>query len=918
MKNQKKLTGLGIGLVCVILCMAFLTSCARHAEPGVTEPTIDAVQSTDDAATQPTEVPEEPTEAPIEDSTEPTEEPTEPVQDSSSGGSSTPGGTSGFTGSTTGTTTGSDTGSSSDDNTTDSSNDNSIVVADPGTESNAYTESLGDYPDSLTTVKIPTEGTVYYHIYHADGTILTIEDGDAYVVYNGKTYRSVDGVVTVELNAAGENEPVSIQLGNGSASEKAYSLQFAEPVGAASNPEILTSIDEIKASIGADRLDGYYFTWTAEKAGTLSLTAESVTPENVKCDIILTNGDVTVKASESAEGIASVEVSYGEKVTIQVVVEPVGTAAEILIRGNLEDALGSLDNPIWLNDVSVPVTAEVKAGEIVYYTGYIYEMTLTAENANGASVLFDGVTYGADANGVLTVVFPAAGGMGRPMPVVIGLCNGTDEDAVYTLNFAYPVGNLMNPEQLVMGENTAVVAEGSSSGYWYTWTAPSNGELTITMDAEADWSYVVNNITAGIYGDTQWSDSEPKPYTTVLTVTEGDEIQMNVCTFDPATFDTPAGEVTVTASFKAIADYAVCEQALAVGTTSVTADGDAAASIYRFIPTEAGIYVVTTDSASAQISYWGSDEAAISNQTDSSNYDAASNTLTISVPEDALGATYLIGISGAEQCNVTVSRVTESIFEGETEPSEKYVLTLDENQSLEYLDLTLETGYNLVLDEQTGIYHLDSVTGPLVYVNLGSVEENPAPYVSMYELLGMGESEAASLYWEFTDEQTGDIVKELFNDSMSAYVTCADETYGVYPLTEDLMYMLQNSGAQMGWWDEASVGYLFGELEGTLNKDTVWMFACCYVVTEDQSAENPAEVSLMAAESAAEPAVETQPAAEPESPDEMEPAIPAQTEPETEVAAPVPTEPETEPAVPVPAEPDTEPVADPESEIEES
>ena len=107
------------------------------------------------------------------------------------------------------------------------------------------------------------------------------------------------------------------------------------------------------------------------------------------------------------------------------------------------------------------------------------------------------------------------------------------------------VGSVNNPAELVIGENTAVLEEGSN-GYYYTWTAEETSVLTITMP-EGDWTYVINNITVGTYGDTQWSDSNPvNP--AVINVAAGDKIQIMVNTYNPNDmWRNPAGELTITA-----------------------------------------------------------------------------------------------------------------------------------------------------------------------------------------------------------------------------------------------------------------------------------------------------------------------------------------------------------------------------------
>ena len=53
----------------------------------------------------------------------------------------------------------------------------------------------------------------------------------------------------------------------------------------------------------------------------------------------------------------------------------------------------------------------------------------------------------------------------------------------------------------------------------------------------------------------------------------------------------------------------------------------------------------------------------------------------------------------------------------------------------------------------------------------------------------------------------------------------ANSEKGYYPLTKDMMRVLQNGFSQ--WWDATSPNYLEGF--AAANKEYAWLFACCYV-----------------------------------------------------------------------------------------
>ena len=123
--------------------------------------------------------------------------------------------------------------------------------------------------------------------------------------------------------------------------------------------------------------------------------------------------------------------------------------------------------------------------------------------------------------------------------------------AANVVAFDLPVGDEHMPADLVMGGNSAEIAE-NSSGYYYTWTAEQNGTLTLKIVSPDDWTYVVNNLTTSYYGDTQWSDSDPVVNPYIIEVQEGDELQIIVNTYDPTDiFNTPAETFIFEASFTA-------------------------------------------------------------------------------------------------------------------------------------------------------------------------------------------------------------------------------------------------------------------------------------------------------------------------------------------------------------------------------
>ena len=73
------------------------------------------------------------------------------------------------------------------------------------------------------------------------------------------------------------------------------------------------------------------------------------------------------------------------------------------------------------------------------------------------------------------------------------------------------------------------------------------------------------------------------------------------------------------------------------------------------------------------------------------------------------------------------------------------------------------------------------------------------------------------------------------DECLREYIEHIDEATGLYPLTEDLKYILQQRGDYAGWWNPGSGIYLFVDenrvpLDG-VNHEIAWLFMCCYVAS---------------------------------------------------------------------------------------
>ena len=257
-------------------------------------------------------------------------------------------------------------------------------------------------------------------------------------------------------------------------------------------------------------------------------------------------------------------------------------------------------------------------------------------------------------------------------------------------------------------------------------------------------------------------------------------------------------------------------------------------SYFLFTPTEAGTYEFSVaDGADASIGYYGAPHFVQSNNA----AEMEDGKFTISIKDEMIGkndtgtTVIVIGIDGnVKNCILGIERIGEPEYSIEDEPwivyktslvLEQY--TLPEGTTLTNFDITKDS-YQLVFNESDGYYHMNSEDGPLVYVYL---TKDPAYLPCFKNIL-----DRSGVVKYFFQEDGTFVKRENYSDCLLQYIEVADEKTGVYPLTEDLKYIIQQRGEYVGWWDTQSPDFIFKDANGNpvagLNTDVAWLFMCCY------------------------------------------------------------------------------------------
>lgn len=270
---------------------------------------------------------------------------------------------------------------------------------------------------------------------------------------------------------------------------------------------------------------------------------------------------------------------------------------------------------------------------------------------------------------------------------------------------------------------------------------------------------------------------------------------------------------------------------VAVGSTQITLN-PSDSSYFLFTPTESGTYEFSLSGSTAAIGYYGAPHF-VQNQ---SAAEVVDNKFTISVRPDMIGtgntgtSVYVIGVAAGEgQAALCIKRIGEHEWSVADEPWTNYTATtapeaytLPAGAKIAEFDLTKT--YNVVKDAN-GLYHLETEEGPLVLVRLGKKAE--VKYLDPYETI----LEYTGVNCYFFDDNGEFVKKENYVDCLQAYIACVDQETGLYPLTDDLMYIIQRSGEHNGWWSDKN--YIFKDDLGNnvpgILTETAWLFMCCYI-----------------------------------------------------------------------------------------
>ncbi len=628
----------------------------------------------------------------------------------------------------------------------------------------------------------------------ADVLGIVIADPDAYIRYGSTTVGAdVSGNVKVSFEEIGAEAPWVLVIGNSGTAQERYTVEAVYEKGSVGNPEPLTTLGNMGLiKYPAGDTNGYCYSYTTPKNGVFSVQVKN--KPAVSYDVVLSADDEEAKMSESqTEREVTLPLEAGQTVKIHIFANPDenDTYPELSVRlwtsfkesavepeptepevpETTEGATTETTESVTTETTEETTTETTQPAESEPDTGdYVYKVKVTDH--------FGGAVAGVD------VLFLYGGA-----PAGVGTTDAQGVAQLYTD---------------VLGTYTVELAFTGTQYYYDTAAAvltQSSRELTIKLTALLDESqfeeiYILNGNPA------------------YRLKTGGTRVQLG------------NGKPNFSAEYENNC-------------------------FFVFTPKEAGTYQITA-SGDVELSMWGT--TTFISRWYGSKDEGRENALTESVSGSTVGnVTYVIGIKvdgSVRDVVVSVARIGDPQFSIADQPWSEWKSGLTHtdkwiteagltpvmaggeigsyalSKAITYLDFAAADGtYNLYYDETNGYYRLYE-NGPVILVDLNA----KGRFVPLYERInGNGQYGGSAVTKYFYDEAGTFLRKENYTEYLQGcfdyvYLNTVDEK-GYYPLTKDMMHVLQNGFVQ--WWDAESPNYMEGFADA--NPNYAWMFACGYV-----------------------------------------------------------------------------------------
>lgn len=178
----------------------------------------------------------------------------------------------------------------------------------------------------VITVEIKAGTSEFYKISRAANKIFTINDPNAYVVYNGKTYEANNGTVSFFIESDElANAQILFEIGNKGTAAASFTITIAPPLGTWDNKEPIEIVGQkITKNLEAGLDEGYCYQHVATKTGKIRFYLLSGTT-TAKLDALYssTEAEEDLK-SDSTGAYIEFSVTKGDKIPITIAAKASG------------------------------------------------------------------------------------------------------------------------------------------------------------------------------------------------------------------------------------------------------------------------------------------------------------------------------------------------------------------------------------------------------------------------------------------------------------------------------------------------------------------------------------------------------------------------------------------------------------------
>ncbi len=264
-------------------------------------------------------------------------------------------------------------------------------------------------------------------------------------------------------------------------------------------------------------------------------------------------------------------------------------------------------------------------------------------------------------------------------------------------------------------------------------------------------------------------------------------------------------------------------------------------NLFIFAAAEAGVYEISYNNDATAFGYYGN-IFVVQDHNIGEVVEGKQNTILLEVApgsvateegttDHVLGVTVDGNATGILEIKRVADYVPDINWTNYQARCEIKAYKMPENYTVHEFDMNEE--YNIVLNTEDGYYHLNTADGPLVMFRMGANSDKDCRYaLSSFETVAAADHIVAT--YPIGDGRYDGI---SFGAVVLEYLKVDDEETGLYPLNEDIKYILQEVGTSKGWWDYESPNYLFydklnGDNKIMVNAQTAWLFNCCYITVE--------------------------------------------------------------------------------------